>query len=944
MAFVNYKDILEATNHGLDIIAMYYPDAPNGLRRRDRKFKIRDERTASASIRLKDDSYHVTDFGGDQKERNAINVCMYETGKTFKEAINYLAGVFKVNGATVTWQEIKPEWSTRPISEGESHKDYRIVEKDFTDNELKRLGKCVSEEHCKEFNLISTKSFEYVKENEVSITSSTDEYPIYAFREKEWSKIYQPLSYNKQFRFRFVGKKPERFIYGLELLKKQYLKNVKNQEEEQYDDEDDENKKKKDPRVDYVFIVSGGSDGLNVRSFGYFPVWFNSESEILTYEEYKLLTKYAREIIYIPDLDATGIKQGKEIALTYLDIKILLLPNYLKNRRDKRGNTCKDFKDFVDHFYDKTQHKKFNNRLTKLIENALPAQFWELTYTKNTSKYVFRPTQFYNFLKINGFGRVKDEQTKDGYHLVHVDGNVVSHVQEVEIEAFVHNFLKQRQMPIKLRDLVYSKQLSSKNTLNKLDAFNIEFNSSDQDRQYMFFQNQVLSITGKEIKLHKRGEVSRFIWENKMLEHNIHLEESHFNISKDISENLDIKILKKDNMFLNYLINTSRIHWRKELEDNLKGKKTNEIEKYKQDNKFEIAGDNLSEDEKHEQKLHLINKIYALGYMFHTYKSPQKPWAVYAMDNKIADLSESHGGSGKSVYLKAIQHVLKQNHYINGRDSKKTQDDFIYHGVTEHTDYLMVDDCHRHMDYGFFFNAITGDLDVNNKNGLRFVIPFNKVPKLAFASNYPPNKLDPSLARRLLYGVFSDYYHYNKDGEYNETRTVGDDFEGKALFKDFTEQQWNHFYNFCAQCIKFYLSHDKKIDPPMNNVTKRNLLLEMGPLFLEWAEVYFTEEEDGPNLNKYIIKDLALKDLIEKTGYKLTPHKFKKSLKAYCQLNEWVFNGPETGEKGGRIMRKHEGTTMEFFYINTTTAKNTEAIKASTGKSEPGNIYEDLPF
>ena len=53
MAFVDYKDILEVTNNGLDIIAMYYPDARNGIERRDKKFKIREERTASASIRLK---------------------------------------------------------------------------------------------------------------------------------------------------------------------------------------------------------------------------------------------------------------------------------------------------------------------------------------------------------------------------------------------------------------------------------------------------------------------------------------------------------------------------------------------------------------------------------------------------------------------------------------------------------------------------------------------------------------------------------------------------------------------------------------------------------------------------------------------------------------------------------------------------------------------------
>ena len=33
----------------------------------------------------------------------------------------------------------------------------------------------------------------------------------------------------------------------------------------------------------------------------------------------------------------------------------------------------------------------------------------------------------------------------------------------------------------------------------------------------------------------------------------------------------------------------------------------------------------------------LLNKIYAIGYNLHRYKSPSRAWAIYAMDNKIGD-------------------------------------------------------------------------------------------------------------------------------------------------------------------------------------------------------------------------------------------------------------------------------------------------------------------
>ena len=469
MSFIDWKDLLEATNGGLEIIKLYYPEAPNALQTASKKFRVSaTDKTPSSSIRMKDGYYNITHFNGDQQERNAIGICMLETGKTFPEAIQFLAAQFGLKGSSEKWLEIKPDWSTRPLENNETPKDYKEDFKDFTKEELAVIGPCVEEKHCQDYNLHALKSFTYFKTTEASITASNDNYPIFSFHHEGWSKIYQPLSYKKEFRFRFLGKKPKRFVYGMDLLKKQFSANKKRIEED-YDNDD--KSKDTDPRVDYVFIVSGGSDGLNLRSFGYIAIWYNSESEHLNFEEYRELQTLAKEIIYIPDLDTTGIKQAKDIGLKFLDIKIMMLPNYLKLKTDKRGKPCKDFKDFVVNFYTPKESKAFNSRLKKLVETAVPTLFWTESYSPKTGKkFVFRQTQFYNFLKLNGFGRIKDEHTKDGYHFVYNDGNVFKKVLPVEIEAFVHQYLKRKQMPLELRDLLYRTQLSN-NALNKLDVF-----------------------------------------------------------------------------------------------------------------------------------------------------------------------------------------------------------------------------------------------------------------------------------------------------------------------------------------------------------------------------------------------------------------------------------------------------------------------------------------
>lgn len=921
MSFVKIEDIMDATEGGLNIIATYYPDAPAALSTRHKKFKARgDEKTASASIRQKQDGwYYVTDFGGDSKERNAVEVCMQEEGLSFGEACAELGARFSVKGAANTSQLSRPNIIKRERQEGEEPGTYIFEHKDFTAKELAVLGPTVTDKHCFDFNLKSLASFTYIKEDGVTITEATEDYPIFSFHHEDWQKIYQPNSIDKGYRFRYAGNKPRKYIHGLDAIKIQYEKNKKNAL-------DDINGDNKDFRLDSCFIVSGGSDGINLKAFGYFPIWFNSESEQLDYEDYKKLDVMVKTIYYIADLDSTGINQAVKIGLKFLDIKLVWLPQQLLKYRDKRGNPRKDFKDFVEVFYSPADSIKFRNRLKKLIEVAVPMKFWDEVHQTDAdgnykgSKYFFKNTRAYHFLQHQGFGRYEIQNSKDGFIWIRKHNGVVKIVRASDVKGFANEFLIQRQMSEELRDVVYKTSQLNENSLTNLPFMEIDFTDSDKDSQHLFFQNEVWKVTANEIERVKYDRVDCVTWEEKVVDKKVRLQEPHFKIEKDKHGDWDITILNKNNQFLNYLINTSRVHWKKDLEDSFGNHQQLKAEEYAKKHKFDIAAPNLTPDEILEQKLHLINKIFTLGYMLHKYKNPARPWAPYAMDHKIADISESHGGSGKSIFLKSIQYMLKENHYINGRDKKKTSDDFIYHGVSEDTDYILVDDCHSYMDYGFFFNAITGDLDVNNKNGLRYIIPFAKSPKIAFASNYPPNNLDPSLERRLLFNVFSDYYHYNKDGEYNQTRIVSDDFEGKSLFLDFDDNQWNTTLNFFAQALQFYLAQTEKFDPPMENVEKRNLLKEMGEHFHAWADVFFEAKRDNGEmqfLDCDVSKNFAFKNF-EDTSHnkKWTSNRFKKALMAYAKYNGWIFN-PKDRAPDGRIIKKVDGASEEHFHIRT---------------------------
>lgn len=58
----------------------------------------------------------------------------------------------------------------------------------------------------------------------------------------------------------------------------------------------------------------------------------------------------------------------------------------------------------------------------------------------------------------------------------------------------------------------------------------------------------------------------------------------------------DITVKEHKSCFFNYLINTSRLYWRNELEYAWKDKGVDEADKYRAEHKFDIAGPLLSRD------------------------------------------------------------------------------------------------------------------------------------------------------------------------------------------------------------------------------------------------------------------------------------------------------------------------------------------------------------
>ncbi len=918
---VKLRDLYGKTDDGLDIIKLIYPQAEVG-----KKFRVResnDDEVASASLQKRKrkvngedlEIWGLTDFGGNGSWNTPIDLYMFEKNmgqEQFHEALQEIAQNFNLL-ETVDAKKNLPRIEKRPaLPEEENGTRKWSVKEKATAAELSIMGRTVKQETLAALGWSALNWITSTKDGQTTIKYSTENYPIF-IREctikdaddsspaEKFYKIYEPLNIDKGFRFQMypIGEKPNDYVNGLYELKREYLAYNAKKREEFESDAKNEGKEYEMKKLPMAVICSGERDSLCCRSMGISPIWLNSETSNLEKSTMKEIQEYASVVYNIPDIDDTGIKEGKKLALRFLEIKTVWLPDLLRKFRDHRGKPRKDLHDWMD------LHPRYNE-FSDLLKGAVSAKFW----VKGDKGLSLDTANLHYFLGLNGFATYEDEYNKEEQQLIHINGYEVTKIYPRDVRKFLRKWVNTNLRDHEVLNLVLNSTKLSALGLEALQEKSLEFNCHTPTSQTYFFRNVAAVVTGQGIKLVKRENynTSSFVWTDTIINHNLKLmDDDFFDIEKEIDiegqSHYRVHINKVPSNLMGYFINSSRLYWRKEMETRFETKEERDV--YAAAHKFNLEGEGLTEEEKNEQLQNFLNKVFAAGYMLHHYKDPSKPWAVYAMDNKIGEEGECNGGSGKSIFFDALECMMPYV-TISGKDPRIFDNAHSFERVTRQTRMVEIDDCAKSLDIERFYDRITGDFSVNPKNKTIYTLPFTVSPKMGFSTNYVPLNFDASSQRRMLYMVFSDYYHQKtEENDYYETRKVSNDFGKNILPPYATEDEWNADLNFLLQCLRFYLSVAQEnimIVPPMNNIVIRKNMAVAGDNFMEWASDYFSQ--DSGHLDKKLVKDEVYFICKHSTNNNfLTPHTFTKKLKAFVAVADWIaeLNPKDQQNKDGRI-------------------------------------------
>jgi len=969
MRYIDAEKIYELTDHGKDIFSHYFPGEEIGS---NRFIRVRPEdKTPSAKISWYNNLWRITDFGNQDQLNSTpgIQFVRYRENCNYYEALLFIEQVI-IKKEITSDKFSKPKWSAdyeyREMTSADKKGEYKFTfKKKPSADDLAAIGRYVTEDILDKYHCKVVESYSYcsaskrLNKDVVHIFKSNKDYPIFLFDYGTFKKLYRPHEQEKNHRFVYVGKKPTDYIYGLEQIlecKNEFV----GQEEEQIAIPED----KPEALVRDIFRCSGESDALNLASLGFHVYWLNSESATLDYKDYKRIDTLCENHYQIMDLDSTGRNYALINALKHISLYTVELPEWLQYKKDFRENPCKDLKDFINLSGEDREQTCYDFLVLKRASKRV--KFWHKTVDEKTKKvnYSVNMEFFYFFLKANGFYQVESiYHKKAGYSYAQVKGRIVDLISPDAIKRVIKRFTKDWIKGKKLMDcndllnkINTSNQITEAN-LETIDEIKLNFKNYSSTTEYLNFLNGSLKVTRDKIEMVKHEQLPNYILGKLEIDHNTisHLSSRSMsyikepaievNASKEYQQLLDklaacktddqreivnvelaqlsdldkyeIKINDKDFIFIRFLRDLSRIHWRKELERKEK----------------------LTADEEKEENLLLANLLFVLGYHCSQYKDPSKPWFTLLQDMKISAVGQSSGRSGKSLLSMAVTFV-RTSFYKGGRTlDNKNEYQFFYDGFTEFHDFIEIDDMHEYADFGFFYTQVTGKREINPKNYAPFTLEYGDSGKMLISSNFELQNIDSSTIGRMLNCGVSDYYHEaTKFNDYKETRTPLLKF-GRRLYDDFTAEEWVKFYNLIAYCIQLQMRF-YKIQPPMMNLEKRQLRRAMSQGlgkdedFFHWANDYFTPMIITPPLeyspadtgyfNTFIFREYAFNAFLEKLTKKQAAdyrsNKFKTHLQSWCDYYGYTLNPEEmcTGDKSQRrILKTIERVTRECFFIST---------------------------
>lgn len=466
-------------------------------------------------------------------------------------------------------------------------------------------------------------------------------------------------------------------------------------------------------------------------------------------------------------------------------------------------------------------------------------QLWE--FSKDLNLIGLNRMGFLSFLNEHGFYRRMS--INNTYSLVKITDNIIQYITKDDIIIYVRNFIDDIKKPFKVyysrsKDEfkiigseqfinLYLRQLNL--VLNDLFLVNLELNNSKtlidtKDSAYLLFKNAIVTISKEHIDVSKYSQFPNFFaFESQIIDANFEL----VNTWKTCHFARFIKNVTNDDTCRKNAIRS------------------------------------------------------ALGYLLHGFNDPAKSQAVILYDEELTDIHTPKGGTGKGIIGQALSRIKKAFIQLDGK-SLNLDSQFLFQRIKEDTRIIFIDDVAKSFNIDRLNSILTEGITIEEKFKKPIHVAKSNMPKFLIASNIILPFEGTTRIRRQFVIELSN--HYSNKLAKGITEPILEEHKGRFFSEEWSDEQWNGFYNFIAKCVQYYLANGLMPTPKLNMEINR-LIQKIGKHAFEYFEA-LTIQAGTEYITKDIYEDFKQENLIDDS---YSQRRFSDNLKSYLITKGAIF-------------------------------------------------------
>ena len=219
-----------------------------------------------------------------------------------------------------------------------------------------------------------------------------------------------------------------------------------------------------------------------------------------------------------------------------------------------------------------------------------------------------------------------------GYDLVKLENGIIRYIKEDELNSEIYSYISFYKLT-KVENAFLATSSSLKAIKDSLSYLPVSFTSDSENKSFFYFMNVCVEVKKGKINLLPNTEFKGVIWSQQIIQRNF-------------------KINNEESFFEKFL--------------------------------FNISGQN-------EHRFKSLQTI--IGYLLHGYKDPANAKAIILLDENIDAFGTANGGSGKSIFAKAISYLT--NLLLQPGRRIDTSNSFVFQQLKPYTKVFYIDDVNQ---------------------------------------------------------------------------------------------------------------------------------------------------------------------------------------------------------------------------------------------------------